>query len=348
MKNFVAYMLVIFFTVYGGMAAVNYFVDPGHIYSTEYIDKVVEGARKGLNVEGVTNIDERLYRLKFAEVYKGQSFDYLALGSSRIMTVSEDALKGASLLNMGVSGCKIEDMIALYQICKDYDIHFKHVMIAPDPTFFNSNDNDSRWKSIESYYNEFLGIHNEGISDLTLYKNLVSPSYFKSALVMIPSLLKGNNELRYVKTFINEGGAKRTDGSIYYDRKNRETPQTAIDNGALTWEHGSYRNFISLSRERVALFEKLLASFKKDGVDASFFFCPFHPSYYKRVLEMKGAVEAFKYVNDYARKNNIPVVGSFNPDDVGFKNTDFYDAAHARKESIDVLLKNELYVRENN
>lgn len=339
MKRFIIYMLTIFFTVYGGMATINYIVDPGHVYSTEYIDKVAEGARMGLNVEGVTNIDERLYRLKFAEAYKGQSFDYLALGSSRIMTVSEDALKGASLLNMGVSGCKIEDMIALYQICKDYDIHFKHVMIASDPTFFNANDNDSRWKTIENYYNEFIGNPIEEKSDLTLYKNLVSPSYFKSAVAMIPSLLKGNDELKYVKTFINEGGAKRTDGSIYYDRKYRETPQATIDKNALTWEHGSYKNFNSLSSERIALFEKLVNSLKLEGMDVSFFWCPFHPLYYKRVMDMKGAVNAFEYVDDYARKNNIKIIGSFNPDDVGFKNTDFYDAAHARKEAIDKLFQ---------
>jgi hypothetical protein len=98
-------------------------------------------------------------------------------------------------------------------------------------------------------------------------------------------------------------------------------------------------NFNSLSSERIALFEKLVNSLKLEGMDVSFFWCPFHPLYYKRVMDMKGAVKAFEYVDDYARKNNIKIIGSFNPDDVGFKNTDFYDAAHARKEAIDKLFQ---------
>lgn len=331
-------MLTILVTVFGGMALLNYAVDPGHVYSTKYIDKVVDGARRGLNVEGVTNLDERKYKHKFAEVYKGRNFDFLVLGSSRIMTVSEDALNGASLLNLGVSGCKIEDMMALYQICKDFHIHFKHVLIASDPSLFNANDKDSRWKTIECYYNEFQGIPYEEKSNWTLYKNLISPSYFKSAIAMLPSLINENKDLKYVKSFKNEGGTKRTDGSIYYDRKYRDVPQAFIDREALTWKHGSYDNFNSLSLERVSLFEKFVTTLKADGIDVVFFWCPFHPTFYKRVICMKGVSESLKYIDDYAKKNKIVVIGNFNPDKAGFKNTDFYDAHHARKESIDKML----------
>ena len=50
-------------------------------------------------------------------------------------------------------------------------------------------------------------------------------------------------------------------------------------------------------------------------------------------------VEGFDYIDNYAKKNGFKIISSFNPDDVGFKNTDFYDAAHSRKESIDRLFK---------
>ena len=50
--------------------------------------------------------------------------------------------------------------------------------------------------------------------------------------------------------------------------------------------------------------------------------------------------KAINYIDEYAKKNNIPIIGSFNPEDLGLKNTDFYDAAHARKEVVDKLLQN--------
>ena len=110
-------MLTIYVTVFGSIAFVNYMIDPGHIYrSQKYIDTVIEGIKKGYNIEGITDIDERNYKLRFAELHKGENFDFLALGSSRIMTVSENILHGYSLLNLGISSCQIEEIIAFYQL----------------------------------------------------------------------------------------------------------------------------------------------------------------------------------------------------------------------------------------
>ena len=122
MKKFIIYVLSIVIPIFGGIALVNYLVDPGHIYSSSYIEDVVEGARRGLCVTNVGNMDERIFKKKLIEVYKGKEFDFLVIGSSRVMTISEDCLNGGTLLNLGVSGSKLEDMIALCQICKENEV----------------------------------------------------------------------------------------------------------------------------------------------------------------------------------------------------------------------------------
>jgi hypothetical protein len=341
MKKFIVYVLSIIIPVFGGMALVNFLVDPGHVYSSSYIDNVVEGARRGLCVTNVGNMDERIFKKKLIEVYKDKKFDYLVIGSSRVMTISEDCLNDSTLLNLGVSGCKLEDMIALYQICKENGITFKNVIIGTDPTLFNANDKDSRWESIGSYYYAYKGagdIDTKSEFQRTLIQNLFSPSYFKSAIKAIPNALAGTLQIEYVKTYINEGGTKRPDGSIYYAREYREIPQSSVDANATTCCHGSFNKFESFSEERRDIFTKFVETLHNNGANIIIWCCPYHPIFYKRALEMKGLPSSISFISKYANKSGFKIIGSFNPDELGLTNKDFYDGLHVRKETVDDLL----------
>lgn len=343
MKAFVTYMLILFITIFGTIIVFNYFIDPANIYSNTYVEKALQGPQNGLNTTNIGNMNERSYKLGLCKLYKKKHFDYLALGSSRVMTLSTDALNGKSLLNLGVSGCKFEDMIALVEICKDMNITYDNVIIAADPTLFNENDKDSRWKTISNYYYEFLNQDDSlGLVDWSLIENLISASYFKSSLGELGNIILHKNQMSYVKSTRNNGFTVRTDGSIYYDKKYRELPQQEIDELAKVWTHGSYKDFEAISKERVDKFEKLMGYFNNNNIGVIFFDCPYHPIFYHRISQLKGIIAAWDYTKKYAEGNKFRVVGSFNPNDIGFTNSDFYDAPHARKESIDRFFKNDL------
>ena len=345
MRSFIIYVISVLAPIFGLMVFVNYIVDPGHIYDSSYIDDVVEGARRGLNVTNVSNMNERLFKKKLAEIYKGRYFDYLIIGSSRVMTISEDCLKGGSALNLGVSGSKLEDMIALYQICKINKIRFNNVIIGTDPTLFNKNDKDNRWEAIGSFYNEYKG-EKRGDSNLnfklTLLQNLFSPSYFKTAIKDIPNVLKKKGKLEYVKTCINIGATKRPDGSIYYDKQYRESPLSLVDNDAIICNHGSFNNFTSLSDDRKAIFTKFVKQLKDSGANVIIWCCPYHPLFYKRAIAMKGIPPSISFIENYALKNNLKLIGGFNPYKLGLTNQDFYDGFHMKKETVDKLFLNSL------
>lgn len=104
--------------------------------------------------------------------------------------------------------------------------------------------------------------------------------------------------------------------------------------------HGSFDNFNTLSIERIELFNKLINALRSDSVEITFFKGTYHPIFYKRIIKSVGMQKAFNYIDEFAQKNNIPIISSFNPEDLGLKNTDFYDAAHARKEAVDKLFQN--------
>lgn len=349
MRKFILYVLSIVVPVFGGMAITNYIIDPGYIYSNcSYIDEVVEGAKRGLNVTNVVNMDERIFKKKLIEVYRGKAFDYLIIGSSRVMTISEDCLKGASALNLGVSGSKLEDMVALYQICKENNVTFKNVIIGVDPTLFNANDNDNRWESIGFYYYAFKGAKGND-SELnyqkTLIQNLFSPSYFKSAITNLPSASLGESKIEYVKTFINDGATKRPDGSIYYDKKYRESQQTTVDADAATCCHGSFNNFNSFSEERKVIFTDFVETMHRNGANIIMWCCPYHPIFYKRAIAMTGLPLSISFIQKYAKSNNFRIIGSFNPDELGLTREDFYDGFHVKKETVDRIISNELFLR---
>lgn len=343
MKHFVCYMVTLFTVVFGGIALVNYTVDPGHIYyqSEKYIDDVIHGIADSMNVEGITDIDERTYKLRFTELHKGERFDYLALGSSRIMTVSEDVLHGASLLNLSISSCQIEELIAYYQICKDFDIRYKNLLITADPSLFNAHYRDDRWKILGSYVNEYMGKDVTGdATDWDLVWNLFSVSYFKTAL---DALLAGRDRLHYVKTVRNEGETFRTDGSFYWSRPVYEAPPAVVRQKAHTMHYHLYKDFSDLSAERTALFTRFLQDIKADGVNVILVRSPYHPIFYKNLLKMKGAVDSFGFIEQLANDNGFRMIGSFNPADEGLDETDFYDGPHTRKESFDKMIERELF-----
>lgn len=324
------------------VVGINYFVDPANIYHEEVIDEILEGFRQGKNVTNVpANKDERHYRKAFIEQNRGRSFDYLVMGSSRAMCISTDAVDG-TLLNIGVSGCTVMDMIALWQLCKENGVTARNVIINVDPPLFNPNDRNTRWHSIAEYYDKFTE-KDSGICPFESKRdNLLSPSYFKSSLISLVRSLKGREaNMVYTDLVENEGMTDRKDGSIYYDKKYRDTPQEEVDR--VGYEAPvNYANYDSLSEEKEELFDQLLDDMAKERTTPMFYCCPVHPCFYAHWQNDSVIMASITYINELAAARGIKVIGHFDPREEGFDNTDFYDLMHMKKESVDVMVRRNL------
>ncbi len=72
-------------------------------------------------------------------------------------------------------------------------------------------------------------------------------------------------------------------------------------------------------------------SIKDDGIDVIFLMTPYHPNVWadesssttKALLEMESVIRAL------GEENNIPVLGSYNPEKIGCNEDEFYDFMHA-------------------
>ena len=330
-------MACVFLPVLAGVAVTNYVVDPGGIYSNQFVDKIIEGISKGLNVTNAPkNINDRYYKKKLCELYKGKTFDYLILGHSRVQTISNEMFDGTSFLNLWVTGGKLEDFVALYEVSKENNIKYKHVILCADPpSLFNANYGDTNWRELEDFYDRFMNRKKKMHLDFSRLENLFSFSYFQTTL----KPQKRIEDLKFVPTTDNDDFTYRIDGSRSYDKSYRELSQAKIDRLAKTKMHVMFNDFTKLSEERMQIFDSLVQAIKKDGIEVMFFCCPYHPLFYKRVEKMKPMNDGIRYIEDYAKKNHILMIGHFNQSEDGFRNKDFYDQVHPHREYVEKLLK---------
>lgn len=343
MKKFIVLISILIIAVLIPLVAVNYIIDSGNVWHSEKIcQTILSGFKQGKNVTNVVDLNERMLKEKLVELHKGDSIDYIIIGASRVMTISSDVFGGKVILNLGMSGSKIEDLIAVTQLCEDNNVSYNKVIIGAEPTYFNAKDGSTSWLYLKKYYDSFLGKYN---SNYTAPKNrltLISLSYFQSNIQTLPALIKGKRSINYVDSYINDGMTYRIDGSIYYSKDYRERPHHLIDEESRTWMHESFNNYDNISFERVELFDRLVRVLLERGYDVIFFKCPYHPDFYSRIFKIHGVVEGESLMDSIAQKYDINIIGSYNSEDVHFTNQSFYDAAHVRKESIDKLFSNYL------
>ena len=150
MKKFLIYILLVVAPVLLLIAGVNYWIDPANVLHSSYVEKIIEGHKMSKNVTITgSNMDERSYKRRLAEINKSSHFEYIVLGSSPTMTLSEDIFTPSKLLNLSVSSCKLEDIMALLQICNDNDLTCDTLIIGIVPTYFN--ENDKGWRFIRVF-----------------------------------------------------------------------------------------------------------------------------------------------------------------------------------------------------
>src|SRR5437762_2695186 len=94
--------------------AVNYAVDPAHVFGTGAYEHRVAGLLlDGRDVGGLSNFDDRRLQQLMAAGLSGRR-EVVALGSSRVMQIRAELFPGARFYNAAVSGATLEDDVALY------------------------------------------------------------------------------------------------------------------------------------------------------------------------------------------------------------------------------------------
>lgn len=335
-KKFCIRILLVVAPFFAVIPVVNYCVDPTNVYhSVEYADRIVDAMKSGRNVSNVTELNDRIFKRKIAEANGNSHFEYLVVGSSRVKTISSDGME-ASLLNLGMNGGNIYDIITSYEICVENFISFDKIIVGLD--YYTLTDNeDSRWEVNSKYFYDFVGKpappSNNNIMSKAAVVNLLSLSYFQKA---VSTFLSGRFDLKLTDESCNDKLTYHNDGSLCYGIDDRQRLQREVDSIALAYPIDGYPVVLD---ELAGYLEMLVDKLEDDGKEIYFYFAPYHPVYYSRICKSKTIVENEHRLYEIAGKYGIKTIGSFDPNGIGCDSFGFYDATHPRKEVTDSIFR---------
>ena len=130
------------------------------------------------------------------------------------------------------------------------------------------------------------------------------------------------------------------DGSMIYPSDYRNNTVEDVEKDASAYDVTYF--FSSgehISPTSMDAFEKLICYLKNQGTEVDLVLFPICPSSWDKCSEaitpLLWEVEAF--AREMAEKYELTITGSFNPNNLGVTNADFYDCRHLRHELVDMF-----------
>jgi len=333
-------------------AMINFFVDPGNIYPKyfsqknkptieTYIKKLVE-SKYGLL--STTNIFNRRPAKKALAEYP-INYDCAVIGSSHVMQISPKRQNKSltsicsNIKNLGVNGGTLEDYLAMSNIIlKNTKFLPKTIVFGIDPWSLNFG-RDKRWFQYEQDYFEMKNKlflkpsstqqNNKNNSSKDLLINLFNLQYLerswreaRTQIAITPaSKFNHNSGLTLPVTL--------PDGSHIYSSKYIEEAKNSIkttsgrDNYKIV-NHSFYQD------NAIKTFKKLILHLMDSKINIVFVLTPYHHRVWGHTDQP--IIKAFNIiedkVHDIAKQYKIKVIGSYNPNNVGCLENEFYDSMH--------------------
>ncbi len=337
------FMLLLFMLI---VITVNVMVDPSNILRDDVAQEAAQIMAQGSNAENVKNLKDRNLLSYYAGI-RQEPIDILALGSSRIMQLSQEMVSDTeNYFCAGVTGSDLRDCIDTYFLFANEVNTPEKVIIVAESWFLSDGNLDPRANT--EYYTEFC----QSINSVPLgeenpyeeYLEFASFSYFQGSL---DSVFSGSNRLEITPTSLEEGvnEIRRADGSYSYSEEYRNGG--ALQSNNLAMERTIYGSMSSLytgiNGDLQFQFESFVDTMMQNGVEVEILLVPFHPLYFDYMQtqeEYEGIVATQEYFEQFAHDRDIEIIGSYNPYTLGFDANDFYDAVHITDFAMQELYSN--------
>lgn len=352
MKNklFLIRTFLIVSILFSLQAAFNYFFDSyGFFLNNNNLNFGAKALAEGNTIAVSGNYDERIFQQKIFEQFT-QKPQCILIGSSRSMMVASHMVNhNGRFFNHSVSGASIEDYISIIGLYMKNNTLPKTVILGIDPWVFNKNNSQKRWRSLNDSYSFMINklnkspMQSESAKNQTIYAQLINYENTKNNLLHFKQTLKNETNFKIINNDTMDTMIKKPDGTILYPFKTRykKDSETLIE--ANTYIAGpvySIENFTALSNTK--LLEKLIHYLQSNGTKVIFFLPPYHPVVYQYLSTNQKylyVLQAENYLNKYAQKNNLTLLGSYNPNVYRFRSSDFTDGMHPKASVAEHIFK---------
>lgn len=357
MKKFIVKVLSVVIPIGVLVILVNIIVDPAALFLRhKQIEEVCRLMKEGKIVAGSLNLSERDIQREFIKEY-GRVPDAAAVGSSRIMSLdagrAEEYFGYGEFVNNGMSGSGIPDVYGIFGCWEQsYGELPKNIILCVDPWFFNANNGEERYKTLEEEIAVFSDRvqgkeHTEPMFmgvDFSRVKESISLSYFQSSLQELWNKKGLQQEKIYTVTEEEDtaDSIRRPDGSIRHSLDSLQTEEDEVTKlvtkdiaADQIYQVGNYEK---LDNDLQKMFEDMIEYLQDNGCDVAFYLAPFHPMYYQYFKENKAyaaVLQSEEYLLDYAEENGIIVYGSYDPEILDIDAEDFFDGIHLKDDRIE-------------
>ena len=313
-------------------------------------DNIAKSWLEQKNVAFSFDYDDRMAHKYHIQKEKTKE-DIIVLGSSRSAKIDHTFFGKKSFFNNNVTGANLEDYIGIYQLYRSNNKIPNTVILGVDPWILNDQQKTTRrWldlaKEFYTLTDEFP-ITGDRYFAIWYYtekiKNYFFIPYFQFSIKKIAQNLIMHD--KYFETADFEGNLPivHYDGSISESlklrSKNAAEVESEIKNSRALCPAGLDG---MASKEKEFLFVNFLQTLQNDGVKIIFWLAPFHPLSYGTVKndpQCHLAIEAELFFRRIAQKNNIEVIGSYDPAKYNLTNNLFYDSIHPKRAAIRAIFE---------
>lgn len=346
----ILFKILLFTPVLILIIGVNIWADPANLFSSGYENKVAGFIAKGYNVTNINNCDERLLQKQIVSGL-AKAPQTIVLGSSRVMLIGSAIIPGMSLMNNGVSGAGLEDVLATYHLYVARNYRPVKVIIGLDAWMLNDSRSNERIGCLWDDYKAMMKLlqlpdtigMKEGV-EYSKWGELISLNYFQQSFRLLWQNDFKSLQPEPTHELLNKNRTLLQDGSITYDEAYRNSSPQVVQDRALQYIQGDVYglggfNELSVSKENILV--HFIEFLKQQGIQVELLLAPYHPVVFNYLKENKKydmVMAAETYYKQLAEKEHISLIGSYDPVKCDFKASDFYDGMHCKPEAMKILL----------
>ncbi|MFH1254474.1 MAG: hypothetical protein V1646_03520 [bacterium] len=250
------------------------------------------------------------------------------LGSSRSEQIKSSDLSiksGASFFNGSVLGVSLEEMMAIYGMFRIKKMIPQTIILELSP-----------WILTKKYTRRLHNVKNEY---LYMLKNCLEIDSY-TAKTYVDEKIKADDFLRK-EEFEKFFSLKFFQICL---QKQLHLPPWGRGRNAFFSDINDFLCMINaLTTNLIVEFAAFIKLLQKDQVRIIFFLAPFHQDFYEKIItkpEYEIVLKIQEYFINFAKQNNIEIVGSYNPITCNCYITDFRDPIHPINSTTKKILKN--------
>lgn len=335
-----------------GVAAFNHAVDPAHLFRPGLYEAHMAGLlARPSHVAATANYDERLLQKYWVSQLK-QIPPTVVLGSSRMMQVGLQPPDPSMLTNHAVSGATLEDLLAVWQMLETRGSPPEHIILGIDPWMLNPKHGQQRWRSVRhecAQLSQAWGLPVQAppgpAAQGARWRELVSGTYLLESWKSWRKARAGEApEARPSAEAEGPVAVRRSDGTLSYPEAFRKRTAGAVRQDALDYARKrpiySLADFFAPGASELRLLDAFLEALSR-RTRVLVVLVPYHPEVYQAIRgapETAGVVRAEEEIRRIAARLDLPVAGSYDPQQAGLTGEDFYDGMHARAGAMARLL----------